>query len=115
MVWTGDGRVFFYNPSTRTSVWERPDELTNRSDVDKLVISPPEAVVNANSTQPTPTFTTNVVTTSSNSASATPKREKEGSGESSEEDEETPAKKAKTQNLIKGSCFYYKLRDCNLH
>ncbi|EEB14665.1 transcription elongation regulator, putative [Pediculus humanus corporis] len=92
VVWTGDGRVFFYNPSTRTSVWERPDELTNRSDVDKLVISPPEAVVNANSTQP-PTFTTNVVTTSSNSASATPKREKEGSGEKEVKED----KKLKTQ------------------
>lgn len=28
IVWTGDSRVFFYNPSTRTSVWERPEDLT---------------------------------------------------------------------------------------
>jgi transcription elongation regulator 1 len=28
VVWTGDSRVFFYNPSTRTSVWERPEDLT---------------------------------------------------------------------------------------
>lgn len=27
VVWTGDSRVFFYNPSTRTSVWERPEDL----------------------------------------------------------------------------------------
>jgi len=27
VVWTGDARVFFYNPSTRTSVWERPEDL----------------------------------------------------------------------------------------
>lgn len=42
VVWTGDGRVFFYNPSTRTSVWERPDELIGRTDVDKAVASPPQ-------------------------------------------------------------------------
>ena len=27
VVWTGDARVFFYCPSTRTSVWERPEDL----------------------------------------------------------------------------------------
>jgi transcription elongation regulator 1 len=27
VVWTGDKRVFFYCPSTRTSVWERPEDL----------------------------------------------------------------------------------------
>ncbi|KAL1115966.1 hypothetical protein AAG570_005461 [Ranatra chinensis] len=42
VVWTGDGRVFFYNPSSRTSVWERPDELSGRTDVDKMVSTPPE-------------------------------------------------------------------------
>lgn len=47
VVWTGDGRVFFYNPSSRTSVWERPEELAGRSDVDKLVSSPPEAAIEA--------------------------------------------------------------------
>lgn len=30
VVWTGDSRVFFYNPSTRTSVWERPEDLIGR-------------------------------------------------------------------------------------
>ncbi|VDK78127.1 unnamed protein product [Onchocerca ochengi] len=42
VVWTGDHKVFFYNPSTRTSVWERPPELYNRPDVDLLVSKPPE-------------------------------------------------------------------------
>lgn len=42
IVWTGDERVFFYNPSTKTSVWERPAELRNRSDVDKVLRGPPE-------------------------------------------------------------------------
>lgn len=41
VVWTGDSRVFFFNPSTRTSVWERPAELKKRTDVDKMVQTPP--------------------------------------------------------------------------
>lgn len=42
VVWTGDARVFFYNPSTRTSVWERPEELLEREEVDKAINNPPE-------------------------------------------------------------------------
>lgn len=42
VVWTGDSRVFFYNPSTRTSVWDRPEDLLNREDVDKAVNERPE-------------------------------------------------------------------------
>lgn len=45
VVWTGDGRVFFYNPSTRTSLWERPDELLERAEVDKAVGTPPEQLL----------------------------------------------------------------------
>jgi len=41
-VWTGDGRVFFYNPSQRMSLWERPEELVGRADVEKMVQNPPE-------------------------------------------------------------------------
>ncbi|XP_055383465.1 transcription elongation regulator 1 isoform X2 [Condylostylus longicornis] len=44
VVWTGDGRVFYYNPSTRSSVWERPAELKDRPDVDKAVASCPKNV-----------------------------------------------------------------------
>lgn len=33
VVWTGDSRVFFYNPSTRTSVWERPEDLIGKVDL----------------------------------------------------------------------------------
>ncbi|KAG9508791.1 Transcription elongation regulator 1, partial [Fragariocoptes setiger] len=33
IVWTGDNRVFYYNPSTKKSVWERPNELVGRDDV----------------------------------------------------------------------------------
>ncbi|XP_077401864.1 transcription elongation regulator 1 isoform X2 [Vanacampus margaritifer] len=41
VVWTGDERVFFYNPTTRLSMWDRPDELLGRSDVDKHIQEPP--------------------------------------------------------------------------
>lgn len=41
MVWTGDGRVFFFNPSKRISVWETPDELKGRADVERMLKKPP--------------------------------------------------------------------------
>ncbi|KAL5273613.1 TCERG1 family protein [Megaselia abdita] len=44
VVWTGDGRVFYYNPSSKSSVWERPEELVEREDVDKAIMTPPEAL-----------------------------------------------------------------------
>ncbi|XP_054167522.1 transcription elongation regulator 1-like [Oppia nitens] len=42
VVWTGDSKVFFYNPSTRTSLWECPPELKNRADVQQLMKEPPK-------------------------------------------------------------------------
>ncbi|XP_008331387.2 transcription elongation regulator 1 isoform X2 [Cynoglossus semilaevis] len=41
VVWTGDDRVFFYNPTTRMSMWDRPEELVGRADVDKHIQEPP--------------------------------------------------------------------------
>ncbi|NWR21948.1 TCRG1 regulator, partial [Emberiza fucata] len=41
VVWTGDERVFFYNPTTRLSMWDRPDDLIGRADVDKIIQEPP--------------------------------------------------------------------------
>ncbi|XP_061412380.1 transcription elongation regulator 1-like isoform X9 [Lethenteron reissneri] len=41
VVWTGDERVFFFNPTTRLSMWERPEELVERADVDRIIQSPP--------------------------------------------------------------------------
>ncbi|TRY91116.1 hypothetical protein DNTS_020408 [Danionella cerebrum] len=41
VVWTGDGRVFFYNPTARLSMWERPEQLQNRRDVEKALQCPP--------------------------------------------------------------------------
>ncbi|CAM1317070.1 TCERG1 (predicted), partial [Pycnogonum litorale] len=43
VVWTGDSKMFFYNPSQRRSVWEKPDELKGRTDVDKIVKNPPSS------------------------------------------------------------------------
>lgn len=40
-MWTGDERVFFYNPTTRLSMWDRPDDLIGRADVDKIIQEPP--------------------------------------------------------------------------
>jgi hypothetical protein len=37
IVWTGDGRHFFFNPSAKLSLWEVPEELKSRSDIDKLL------------------------------------------------------------------------------
>lgn len=37
--------MFFYNPSSRTSVWERPEDLLGRADVDKAVSTVPEQLV----------------------------------------------------------------------
>ena len=43
VVWTGDNKAFFYNPSTKTSVWERPPDLIGRSDVTEMLKSPAQA------------------------------------------------------------------------
>uniref|UniRef100_A0A8C1Q0Z7 Transcription elongation regulator 1 n=1 Tax=Cyprinus carpio TaxID=7962 RepID=A0A8C1Q0Z7_CYPCA len=40
VVWTGDDRVFYYNPTTRLSMWDRPEELVARADVDKYIQEP---------------------------------------------------------------------------
>ncbi|KAF6779071.1 hypothetical protein AHF37_00934 [Paragonimus kellicotti] len=41
VVWTGDDRAFFFNPSQRLSVWEKPEELKGRVDVDRLLEKQP--------------------------------------------------------------------------
>jgi transcription elongation regulator 1 len=37
VVWTRDKRVFFFNPSEKVSLWERPAMLLGRVDVDKML------------------------------------------------------------------------------
>ncbi|GCB66192.1 hypothetical protein scyTo_0000562 [Scyliorhinus torazame] len=41
VVWTGDDRVFFFNPSIQLSVWEKPVELEGRGDINKIIQDPP--------------------------------------------------------------------------
>ncbi|KAJ7415853.1 Transcription elongation regulator 1-like protein [Willisornis vidua] len=41
VVWTGDDRVFFFNPSMQLSVWERPRDLRHRGDIARLLQDPP--------------------------------------------------------------------------
>lgn len=88
VVWTGDGRVFFYNPSSRTSVWERPDELLKRTDVDKMVATAPDAIGTPIKQDPA-------------MESPTKKRP----SDDSESDEETPAKKLKKEEVISKGFF----------
>ncbi|KAL3276562.1 hypothetical protein HHI36_011936 [Cryptolaemus montrouzieri] len=85
VVWTGNGRVFFYNPSSRTSVWERPEELLKRTDVDKMVSEPPDILSGgANSTN-----------TKIESVKSPGKTKRNSDDSDSEQDEENPPKKAK--------------------
>ncbi|XP_058465565.1 transcription elongation regulator 1 [Malaya genurostris] len=89
VVWTGDGRVFFYNPSTRTSVWERPDDLKERADVDKAISVPPQQLLGniARELEPAQTLKPSINTDTV---------EKRSDSESSaEECEEIPSKKFK--------------------
>ncbi|KRT84883.1 hypothetical protein AMK59_601 [Oryctes borbonicus] len=80
VVWTGDGRVFFYNPSSRTSVWERPEDLIGRSDVDKMVSTPPDALATQNK-----------------EVNKTPAKRQASDDSESEQEVETPAKKQKKE------------------
>lgn len=41
MVWTGDDRVFFFNPTMQLSVWEKPLDLKNRGDLTRIIEDPP--------------------------------------------------------------------------
>ncbi|KAE8741466.1 hypothetical protein FOCC_FOCC013010 [Frankliniella occidentalis] len=91
VVWTGDGRVFFYNPSSRTSVWERPEDLVGRTDVDKMVGNPPDSLLNSQTNQGTGS---NGVNTSENSASLALKRENK-----SDDEQPVPPKKIKKEEL----------------
>ncbi len=33
--------MFYYNPTTRHAMWDRPEELVGRADVDKNIQAPP--------------------------------------------------------------------------
>jgi transcription elongation regulator 1 len=67
VVWTRDKRVFYYNPSEKVSLWERPTILVGRLDVDKLVKEPPAGAV-ADLAPGGAAASTNVSNTSNNSS-----------------------------------------------
>lgn len=108
VVWTGDGRVFFYNPSTRTSVWERPEDLVGRADVDKAIASTPDQVPPlqvASTTTPVKDDKSKTAATTPASTTTTPSLAEDASAklaskrsesESSGENEDVPNKKLKT-------------------
>lgn len=91
VVWTGDGRVFFYNPSTRTSVWERPEELVGRPDVDKVVSTAPGKDDKEEGADNAKAVSTNA--NNAGEAQANPKEDSESSGET----EDVPNKKIKLE------------------
>uniref|UniRef100_A0A8D1LKW3 Transcription elongation regulator 1-like protein n=1 Tax=Sus scrofa TaxID=9823 RepID=A0A8D1LKW3_PIG len=41
VVWTGDDRVFFFNPTMQLSVWEKPLDLRHRGDLNRIIEDPP--------------------------------------------------------------------------
>ncbi|XP_075468322.1 transcription elongation regulator 1-like protein isoform X1 [Ascaphus truei] len=41
VVWTGDDRVFFFNPTIQLSVWDKPVDLKNRVDINRIIEDPP--------------------------------------------------------------------------
>ncbi|KAG5681050.1 hypothetical protein PVAND_010516 [Polypedilum vanderplanki] len=97
VVWTGDSRCFFYNPSTRTSVWQRPEDLIGRADVDKLVSTIPDQLKGTVSEKEEQVSETPSNTGKKNE----PEKIVEEEEESEEEDEEVPAaKKSKIEEQV---------------
>ncbi|NXH11375.1 TCRGL protein, partial [Bucco capensis] len=41
VVWTGDDRVFFFNPTMQLSVWDKPVDLRHRGDIQRILEDPP--------------------------------------------------------------------------
>ncbi|XP_028391047.1 transcription elongation regulator 1-like isoform X2 [Dendronephthya gigantea] len=42
IVWTGDEKVFYFNPTTKVSVWEKPEDLVDNDKVDEMLKAGPE-------------------------------------------------------------------------
>ncbi|XP_047542008.1 transcription elongation regulator 1 isoform X2 [Vanessa atalanta] len=93
VVWTGDGRVFFYNPTARLSVWERPAQLAGRPDVDQAVSQPPHGKEAAAKEK---------VATTTPSKNANGELKRNAESESSDSEAE-PAKKAKPEESAAGA------------
>jgi hypothetical protein len=37
IVWTSDQQIFFFNPTSRTSLWDRPEELKGKRKSNKIM------------------------------------------------------------------------------
>ncbi|XP_046850381.1 transcription elongation regulator 1-like [Xenia sp. Carnegie-2017] len=46
VVWTGDDKVFYFNPTTKSSVWVKPDELLDNHHVDEILATGPNTQPN---------------------------------------------------------------------
>ncbi|XP_068626057.1 transcription elongation regulator 1 isoform X2 [Battus philenor] len=94
VVWTGDGRVFFYNPTANSSVWERPPQLVGRADVDKAVSQPPVELQRKE----------NPAAAASNAAATTAAGNgelKRSADSDSDDSDHEPVKKAKPDEAVK--------------
>ncbi|XP_031427816.1 transcription elongation regulator 1 isoform X5 [Clupea harengus] len=85
VVWTGDDQVFFYNPTSRISLWDRPAELVGRADVDKYIQEPPHKKTPEDG--PKPVVTREI------------KEEEPAREESGEEEEPVQAKRKKKEEV----------------
>lgn len=98
VVWTRDRRVFFYNPSEKVSLWERPPILMGRPDVDKLVKECP--VKDTGDYQTTVSSTPSAVSAAAAAAAAAVSAGKKKSGETTAA--EPPVKKNKCVSFFFG-------------
>ncbi|XP_041948079.1 transcription elongation regulator 1-like isoform X2 [Alosa sapidissima] len=85
VVWTGDDQVFFYNPTSRISLWDRPSELVGRADVDKYIQEPPHKKTSEDGPKP-PVITKEI-------------KEEEPAREESVEEEPVQAKRRKKEEV----------------
>lgn len=102
-MWTGDGRVFFYNPSSRTSVWERPEDLLGRADVDKAISTTPEQLMTTTSKEDRPHVEIVMDPSAENASNisnstATASRRRTDSESSGDDPVTTPSKKQKLES-----------------
>ncbi|CAF1040655.1 unnamed protein product [Didymodactylos carnosus] len=44
IVWTSDGKAFYHNPTQHLSLWDKPEDLIGRTDVDTILSEPPKQV-----------------------------------------------------------------------
>ncbi|KAL7672365.1 hypothetical protein ACOME3_007253 [Neoechinorhynchus agilis] len=44
LVWLTSGKCFFFNPTTKKSIWKVPPELVGRPEINEMFANPPEAV-----------------------------------------------------------------------